>query len=97
MSYAKHLAYYQHRYPAISDLVRRARRRTPPVAWAYLESGTGTEALLQRNRDALEAITFQPRFCRGILEPDLKSLFGRNFRRGLLPMAQGGLGRPRSA
>lgn len=99
MSYERHRAQYPNRYPAISDLARRARRRTPPVAWAYLESGTGTEALLRRNREALEAITFQPRFCRGAQEPNLQTtLFGTTYSApfGVAPVGLTGLIWPRA-
>ena len=41
----------EQRYPAISDLRARARRRVPHFVWEYLNSGTGSEASLRRNPD----------------------------------------------
>ena len=46
---AKHLAERIKRYPAISDLQKRAKTKIPHVAWEYLEGGTGDEAAVARN------------------------------------------------
>lgn len=45
------------RFPAYSDLERRARRRLPEFVWEYLDSGTGDEVTVERNRRAFEAVT----------------------------------------
>lgn len=45
----------------IEDLARIARRRMPAIECGYLESGTGAELALARNRAALDAITLAPR------------------------------------
>ncbi len=50
------------RYPSIGDLAAAARRRIPRFAWEYLISGIGAEAGLARNRAALDAVTFRPRY-----------------------------------
>ena len=42
------------RFPAISDLRARARRRLPHFVWEFLDSGTGTEATTRRNRTGLD-------------------------------------------
>jgi L-lactate dehydrogenase (cytochrome) len=68
MAYHNYKSQYSDRYPAIDDLKVKAKSRVPPVAWAYLESGTGDEALLKRNRSAFEQIQFTPQFCNGHLE-----------------------------
>jgi L-lactate dehydrogenase (cytochrome) len=68
------------RYPAIADLRERARRRMPHVAWEYLDSGTGPEEALDRNRRAMEAVTLVPRFLRDARKPDLSlKLFGHDY------------------
>jgi L-lactate dehydrogenase (cytochrome) len=59
------------RYPSIHDLRRKARRRIPHFMWEYLDSGTGTEAGVRRNRDALDRILFQPQVLRGEVTADL--------------------------
>ena len=65
------------RYPSIADLRRRARRRIPHFAWEYLDSGTGADECVQRNREALAAVTLIPQFMKGVFEPDISTtLFG---------------------
>ncbi|TJW03846.1 MAG: alpha-hydroxy-acid oxidizing protein [Mesorhizobium sp.] len=48
----------------IEALAWIARRRMPAIACGYLESGTGAELALARNRAALDAITLAPRYMR---------------------------------
>ncbi len=68
------------RYPAISDLAKRAKKSIPLFAWEYLDSATGEEAAMYRNEDALGKITLVPRFMKGKINPDPKtSLFGVDF------------------
>ena len=65
------------RYPSVADLRQRARRRIPHFAWEYLDSGTGADECVLRNRKALSAVTLMPQFMKGVLEPDLSTtLFG---------------------
>jgi len=98
MSYAQQKARLLNRYPAIVDLAERARRRIPHVAWEYLEAGTGRESLTRRNIEAFDAITFQPQFCKGPLQPDTTTtLFGRDYAApfGIAPVGLTGLMWPR--
>ncbi|MCB9233603.1 MAG: alpha-hydroxy-acid oxidizing protein [Bacteroidia bacterium] len=68
------------RFPAISDLQEKARKRMPNIAWVYLDTGTGQEMVMDRNRDALDKITFQPRFIQGKIQLDLKTeLLGHTY------------------
>ncbi|SLN14741.1 L-lactate dehydrogenase [cytochrome] [Pseudoruegeria aquimaris] len=68
------------RYPALSDLKARARRRVPHFVWEYLDSGTGTEAAVRRNREALDAILFRPSILHGEMVPDLScTLMGQAY------------------
>jgi len=60
-----------HDYPAISDLRARARRRMPHFAWEYLESGTGTDRAVARNREALDQVTMIPKALYGKYAPQL--------------------------
>ncbi len=65
------------KYPAIADLARKAKRRIPHFAWEYLDSGTGIEDCMLRNRAAFSDILLTPQFMQGAFEPDTStSLFG---------------------
>lgn len=67
------------RYPSIEDLRRKARGRIPHFMWEYLDSGTGTESGIRRNRAALDRILFQPQILRGEATADLSvALLGQN-------------------
>ena len=82
------------RFPAISDLERRARRRIPSFAWTYLESGTGSDVARDENIAALERVKFQPQFLKGVLEPQLETeLFGVRYSApiGIAPVGMTGL------
>lgn len=82
------------RYPAIADLKARARRRIPHFVWEYLDSATGTEATLHRNRAALDRILFTPSILHGEFEPDLSTtLMGRDYPLpfGVSPVGMSGL------
>ena len=81
-------------YPAISDLQKKARKRIPNVAWQYLDTGTGKDQTMQRNREALDKMTFLPRFVRGKLEINTETtLLGRTYSApfGIAPMGLCGL------
>jgi len=68
------------RYPSVADLRRRAHRRIPHFAWEYLDSGTGADECVRRNREALAAVTLMPQFMKGVFEPDLSTtLFGIHY------------------
>ena len=82
------------RYPLIEDLERRARRRVPHFAWEYLDSGTGDEAAVRRNRSALEEVMLTPELLKGPLTPDTTTeLFGRTYASpiGIAPIGLSGL------
>lgn len=94
MGYEKQKDQLFNDYPAIQDLAEKAKKRIPNVAWAYLQSGTGDEDLLRRNKEAFEKITFKPRFCKGELNANLETtLFGRKYQApfGIAPVGLTGL------
>lgn len=98
MSYEKLQQRLSNQYPAIIDLARKAKKRIPHVAWEYLSSGTGEEDLMDRNRTALQEITFLPRFCKGELNASTETtLFGRKYSApiGISPVGLTGLMWPR--
>ena len=78
----------------IADLRRAARRRIPLFIWEYLDSGTGTEASLRRNRTALDELLFWPSVFHGEVAPDLATeLLGQTHALpfGIAPVGQSGL------
>jgi L-lactate dehydrogenase (cytochrome) len=90
----KHLARIMDRYPSVSDLRAKAKKRIPNVAWQYLEPGTGMDLTMRRNREALDRITLLPRYVRGKLDVSLETtLFGRTYAApfGIAPVGLCGL------
>ncbi|MCR9111439.1 alpha-hydroxy acid oxidase [Marivita sp. XM-24bin2] len=82
------------RYPAISDLKSRARQRIPKFVWEYLDSATGNEATLRRNRAALDRVLFTPSILHGELPVDLSTnLCGTDYPMpfGISPVGMSGL------
>jgi L-lactate dehydrogenase (cytochrome) len=68
------------RYPNVDALRLPARRRLPHFAWEHLESGTGREEALVRNRRMLDRIRMTPRLATRKTNPDLSTeLFGQRF------------------
>ncbi|MBV2360453.1 alpha-hydroxy-acid oxidizing protein [Thalassococcus sp. CAU 1522] len=81
-------------YPAVSDLRARARRRIPHFAFEYLDSGTGTELQVARNRQALDDVLFLPDILPGRVAPDFTTRFmGTDYARpfGIAPLGMSGL------
>ncbi len=82
------------RYPALSDLKARAKRRIPHFVWEYLDSATGDESTLRRNHDALQNVLLRTSILHGEAEPDLTTtLFGRDHPLpfGVAPVGMSGL------
>ena len=82
------------RYPAVSDLRKRAKARMPHFAFEYLDSGTGAELQVTRNRDALDDVWFLPAVLPGEMEHDLSTTFlGQKLSRpfGIAPLGMSGL------
>lgn len=87
------------RYPSIADLRRQAQKRIPHFAWEYLDSGTGADECMRRNREALEAVQMVPQFMKGAIEPDVETrLFGVDYAMpfGVSPVGLTGLMWPRA-
>jgi len=82
------------RYPALSDLRRRARARIPHFAWEYLDSATGTESVVHLNRAGLERVRMIPSALDGEISPDLGTdLLGQRLSApfGIGPVGMSGL------
>lgn len=81
-------------YPALSDLRKRARRRIPHFVWEYLDSATGCEATIARNRAALDSVVLNPAILRGEVAGDLTTqMLGQTFSApfGIAPVGMSGL------
>ena len=81
-------------YPAVSDLRLKARRRIPHFAFEYLDSGTGQELQVARNRAALDDVWFMPQVLSGEVAPEWSTelmgvRYGRPF--GIAPLGMSGL------
>lgn len=82
------------KYPAISDLRHAARKRIPHFVWEYLDSATGQERTLQRNRDKLDEVLFGPSILHGEFSPDLSTSFlgqTHSLPFGIAPVGMSGL------
>ena len=82
------------RYPALSDLKSRAKRRIPHFVWEFFDSATGAESVTHRNRAALDQVLFQPAALRGEITPDISTTFlGRDYPApfGMAPLGMSGL------
>ena len=82
------------KYPGLSDLKARARKRIPHFVWEYLDSATGTEATLRRNRSKLDDVLLRPSILHGEFTPDLSTTFlGRDYKLpfGIAPVGMSGL------
>lgn len=82
------------KYPGLSDLKTRARKRIPHFVWEYLDSATGNEATLKRNREKLNEVLMRPSILHGEFTPDLSTTFlGRDYKLpfGIAPVGMSGL------
>jgi L-lactate dehydrogenase (cytochrome) len=87
------------RYPSIESLRKKARRRIPYFAWEYVDSGTGNDGCMRRNREALESIALVPQYMKGVFQPDISTrLFGVDYSVpfGVSPVGLTGLMWPRA-
>ena len=70
----------KHRFPAISYLEARAKRRMPRFAWEFFDSGTGDDEAARRNTQAFAGVTLTPRFMHGEFDPTVSTtLFGEQY------------------
>ncbi|MCV6593837.1 MAG: alpha-hydroxy-acid oxidizing protein [Silicimonas sp.] len=87
------------RFPAVSDLRKRAKRRVPHFVFEYLDSSTGAEDQTQRNRGDLQDVHFWPAILKGKFDPDLSTTFmGRDYPLpfGCAPVGMSGIMWPRA-
>lgn len=82
------------RYPALSDLRAKARKRMPWFVFEYLDSATGDERTQVRNRSQLDAVQLMPSILHGEQDVDLSvDLFGQQYALpfGVSPVGMSGL------
>ncbi len=87
------------RYPSISDLREKARRRIPHFVFEYLDSATGVEDQHRRNRADLGDVRFWPDVLRGPMAFDVSTSFlGREYPVpfGCAPVGMSGIMWPRA-
>lgn len=82
------------RYPAVSDLKRRAKARLPHFVWEYLDSATGAESSTARNRAALDRVLLRSAVLKGEIAAETGTRFlGRDYPApfGIAPVGMSGL------
>ncbi len=82
------------RYPTVGDMQKKAWKRLPSFSCAYLETGTGDEKCLVRNKERMANVTLIPRFLKGEIKPDISTeLFGQKYASpfGVAPVGLAGL------
>jgi len=87
----------KHRFPAISYLEARAKRRMPRFAWEFFDSGTGDDEAARRNTQAFAGVTLTPRFMHGEFDPTVSTtLFGEQYEVpfGVAPVGMNSVGWP---
>ena len=58
------------KYPRLTDLERKARRRIPHFIFEYLDAGTGRDFAKDANEAAYRELNLTPQFLRGRIQPD---------------------------
>lgn len=90
----------EQRFPSIASMERVVRRRIPRFAADYMLGGVGQEVGLARNRSALNAITFEPRYIIDAIEPAVGvKVLGREYAApfGVAPIGLSGIVWPLAA
>lgn len=68
---------YDPRYPAIDDLIKKAKRRIPKFAFEYLDGGCNEDVNLYNNTAAIRQVQLEPTYLAPAASVDLKTeLFG---------------------
>lgn len=62
-------------FATITEVVDAARAALDPQRWDYLSGGSGSEAAMRRNREALDRVQLVPRVLRDVTDRDSTSTF----------------------
>ncbi|MFY8284527.1 alpha-hydroxy acid oxidase [Pseudoalteromonas sp. SSMSWG5] len=91
--------YFNHKYPDISDLKKKAKQRIPRFAFDYLEGGCMDERSVQRNRDEINAVQLRSTLLKPFSGSDQSvELFGHTYSApfGIAPVGLQGLMWPKA-
>ena len=91
---------YNTKYPLVSDLRNKAKRRIPKFAFEYLDGGCNEDINLHKNISGLREVELKPYYLRNYTESSLKTcLFGKEYDApfGVSPVGLQGLIWPRAA
>lgn len=94
MEEKENLLSYDSRYPSVSDLKRKAKKRMPKFAFDYLEGGCNEDVNLQRNEQDFQHIQLIPQYLKKHNGLDMSAeLFGRRYSApiGISPIGLQGL------
>ena len=85
---------FDHRFPDVDDLKRRARERIPRFAFDYIQGGCNSDTGLERNQQAVRDVQLSQRQLRPATTPTLDcNILGRNYSApfGVAPVGLQGL------
>ena len=91
---------YDPKYPSISDLRNKAKRRIPKFAFEYLDGGCNEDINLHKNISELREVELKPYYLRKYTKSNLKTtLFGKEYDApfGISPVGLQGLMWPNTA
>lgn len=61
------------RYPSVEDLRKRAKERTPPFAFEYLDGGCNEDVNITRNTAEIREVQLEPRYLQNYGETSIKT------------------------
>ena len=68
------------KYPRLTDLEKKAKRRIPHFIFEYLDAGTGRDFAKDATEAAYRELHLTPQFLRGRIQPDMTTkLLGRTY------------------
>jgi L-lactate dehydrogenase (cytochrome) len=85
---------YNHNYPGIDDLIKKAKSKVPLFAFEYLDGGCNEDVNLKRNVSELHEVQLEPRYLKEYSGSSLKTtLFGVEYDApfGIAPVGLQGL------
>ena len=90
---------YDSRYPAIDDLIRKAKKKIPRFAFEYLDGGCNEDVNLMRNTKEIRDVQLIPQYLTKHTRSEMKTeLFGHVYDApfGIAPVGLQGLMWPKS-
>ncbi len=90
---------YNTKYPAIEDIICKAKKQIPRFAFEYLDGGCNEDVNLYKNTNELRKIELQPQYLKNYEQVTLETnLFGHNYAApfGIAPVGLQGLMWPKA-